>query len=97
MARNGGGTDRTYRPRGILESKAVNNLPMLGTDKNTFRTWNERLINVVSQDRYVSRKLFKAMMGYADQEGGGNFEELFRESESGKENDRRRYYVRAHG
>ena len=85
MVRNGGGPDRTHRPRGILESKAVSNLSMLGTDKNTFRTWNERLINVVSQDRYGSRTLFKAMMDYADQESGGNFEELFRESDSGKE------------
>ena len=56
-------------------------LPMLETDENTFRTWNERLINVVSQERYGSRKLFKAMMDYVDQEYGGNFEELFQGSE----------------
>ena len=85
VMKRGGSSDREHRPRGILESKAVSNLSMLGTDKNTFRMWNEKLINVVSQDRYGSRKLFKAMMDYVDQEQGGNFEEMFQESEEGKE------------
>ena len=71
--------------RGILESKAVSGLSLLGTDKSTFRHWNERLINAVSQVRYGSRKLFKAMMDYVDQEMGGNFEEKFKNSTEGTE------------
>ena len=67
-----------------MESKAVSNLAMLGADKTTFRMWNERLINVVSQDRYGSRKLFKAMMDYVDQESDGSFEEMFRNSAEGQ-------------
>ena len=42
--------------RGILENKSVTNLPMLGTDKNSFRNWNDRLVNVVSNVRPGSRK-----------------------------------------
>ena len=83
VARRGGSTDREYRPKGILDREAVSNLPMLGTDKTTFRMWNERLINVGSRDRYGSRKLFKAMMDYVDQEDDSNFEETFKGSEGG--------------
>ena len=85
LANRTGSTDRQHRPRGISESKAVCKLSNLGTDKTTFRMWNERLINVVSQDRYGSRKLFKAMMDHVDQEGGGNFEDLFKDPEGSKE------------
>ena len=52
--------------RGILENKSVTNLPMLGTDKNSFRKWNDRLVNVVSNVRPGSRKVLKAMMEYVD-------------------------------
>ena len=80
-----GSKDKGPMHRGILESKAVSNLSNLGSDKTTFRMWNERLINVVSQVRFGSRKLFRAMMEYVDQEEGGNFEELFKSSQEGQD------------
>ena len=39
---------RTQRRVGILESKAVANIKTLVSDKTTFRSWNEKLINVFS-------------------------------------------------
>ena len=78
----------TSGPRGILESKAVSSLAQLVSDKTTFRLWNDRLINAVSQVRYGSRKLFKAMMDYVDQEIGGNFEERYKGSTAGQEMER---------
>ena len=42
--------------RGILENKSVTSLPMLGTDKNSFRNWNDRMINVVVNVRPGTRK-----------------------------------------
>ena len=62
---HGGGT------RGILESKSVTNLSMLGTDKHSFRNWNDRLVNKVSNVWPGSRKITKAMMEFVDQEVGG--------------------------
>ena len=85
LASRPGGADRPHRTRSILESKAVGNLPSLGSDKMTYRLWNERLINVVAAIRFGSRRLFKAMADYVDQEVGGNFEELFKASEGCKE------------
>ena len=64
--------------RGILESMVVRNLPALGADKTLLRTWNDRLVNVMSQLRPGTRKIFQFMMEYVDQERGGNFEELFK-------------------
>ena len=58
--------------RGILENKSVASLPMLGTDKNSFRNWNDRMVNVVVNVRPGTRKLFQSMMEYVDQESGGN-------------------------
>ena len=85
LAGSRGGRDSGSQHRGILESRAVGGLTRLGSDKTTFRMWNERLINVVTAVRFGSRRLFKAMMDYVDQEVGGNFEELFRNSEEGKD------------
>ena len=84
LADRHGGRGSGPSARGILESRAVNGLSSLGTDKTTFRMWNERLINVVTAVRFGTRKLFKAMMDYVDQEAGGNFEEVFKQSEGGK-------------
>ena len=85
LAKGQGSGDRSHQPRGILESKAVGGLSNLGSDKTAFRIWNEKLINAVSQVRYGSRKLFRAMMDYVDQEAGGNFEDDFQDSDKGKE------------
>ena len=49
----------TGSTRGILENKSVTNLPVLGTDKNSFRNWNDRLANVVSNVRPGSRKILR--------------------------------------
>ena len=54
---------------------------MLGTDKNSFRNWNDRMVNVVVNVRPGTRKIFQSMMEYVDQERGGNFEEVFKESQ----------------
>ena len=88
LANRPGGGDRPDRIRSILESKAVHNLDRLGSDRNAFRMWNERLINTVSAVRHGSRKLFRAMMDYVDKETGGNFEDLFKDSEVGQEMER---------
>ena len=66
--------------RGILENKSVTNLPTLGSDKNSFRNWNDRMVNVVVNVRPGTRKIFQYMMEYVDQESGGNFEEIFKQS-----------------
>ena len=44
--------DHTGAARGILENKSATSLPMLGTDKNSFRNWNDRMVNVVVNLRY---------------------------------------------
>ena len=84
LASRPGGADRPHHTRSILESKAVCDLPSLGSDKMTYRLWNERLINVIAAIMFGSRKLFRAMMVHVDQEMGGNFEALFRNSDEGK-------------
>ena len=45
----------TGSARGILENKSVTSLPMLGTDKNSFRNWNDRMVNVVVNVRPGTR------------------------------------------
>ena len=85
LASRPGGGDRPHHNRSILDSKAVCNLSSLGSDKATYRIWNERLINVIAAVRFGSRRLFKAMMEYVDKEEGGNFEELFRASDGCRE------------
>ena len=57
----------TRQGKGTQESRAIGNIASLKEDKNTFRHWNDRLINAVSQVRYGSRRLFKAMMDHVDQ------------------------------
>ena len=46
MAQQSGGTQRRH---GILESKATANIKTLISDKTTFRSWNEKLINALAQ------------------------------------------------
>ena len=67
--------------RGVLENKSVTNLPTLGTDKNSFRNWNDRMVNAVVNVRPGTRKIFQSMMEHVDQEKVGNFEEVFKESQ----------------
>ena len=64
--------------RGILENKSVGNLPVLGSDKSSFRHRNDRLVNVIVNVRPGTRKLFECMMEYVDRETGGDFEEPFK-------------------
>ena len=71
--------------RGILENKSVSSLPTLGTDKNLFRNWNDRMVNVVASVRPGSRTILQAMMEYVDQEIGGNFEESFKKMQEYKD------------
>ena len=58
--------NHTGSTRAILEHKSVTNLPMLGTDKNSFRNWNDRMVNVVVNVRPGTRKIFQSMMEYLD-------------------------------
>ena len=74
MTQQSGGTQRRH---GILESKAVANIKTLISDKTTFRSWNEKLINVFSQARQGCRGMFRAMAEYVDQDMTGDFETLF--------------------
>ena len=67
--------------RGILESRAVGNVPNIKEDKGTFRHWNERLVNAVTQVRRGSKHLFKAMTDYVDQDRDENFEDVFKDNE----------------
>ena len=73
--------DHTGATRGILEHKSVTSLPMLGTDKNSFRNWNDRMVNVVVNVRPGTRKIFQYMMEYVDKEKGDGFEEVFKGSQ----------------
>ena len=73
----------THRKHGILESKSVQSIKNLGSDKGGFRTWNEKLINIVSQIRPGSRKLFAAMGEFVDKDNDldeGLFRQDFTES-----------------
>ena len=69
-----GGVQRGAHPggtQGILENKSVGNLPVLGSDKSSFRHWNDRLVNVIVNVRPGTRKLFECMMEYVDRSGNG--------------------------
>ena len=58
---------------GILDSRAINNIPQIGRSKVNFRNWNDRMVNAFEQVRRGTRPAFKAMMEHADQESlGGN-------------------------
>ena len=52
---------------GILESRAIGGLTNVGGDRFPFKTWNDRLINAMSQVRQGSRALFKKMTEVVDQ------------------------------
>ena len=76
------GKGGTRREHPILESKAVQGLKMFTGDKVDFRTWLDRLVNVLAQVRTGSRKMLKVMMEYVDKDLGGPmmFEEWFRDT-----------------
>ena len=65
------GKGGTRREHPILESKAVQGLKMFTGDKVDFRTWLDRLVNVLAQVRTGSRKMLKVMMEYVDKDLGG--------------------------
>merc|ERR1711873_326014 len=75
----------TQRRHGILESKAIANIKTLISDKTTFRSWNEKLINVFSQARQGCRGMFRAMAEYVDQDMTGDFETLFKNTQDCKD------------
>ena len=78
MTQQSGGTQKRI---GILESKAVANIKTLASDKTTFRSWNEKLINVFSQARQGCRSMFRSMAEYVDQDMAGDFETLFKDTQ----------------
>ena len=55
------GSSHQSRKWGILESKAIAGIKTLGSDKTSFRSWNDKLINVLSQARPGCRCMLKAM------------------------------------
>ena len=91
------GDRRAHRKYGILESKSVQSIKNLGSDKGGFRMWNEKLINIVSQIRPGSRKLFSAMGEFIDGDNDLD-EDLFRQdfTDSGgsQRYDRQRHNIR---
>ena len=72
------GDRQAHRKHGILESKSVQSIKNLGSDKGGFRMWNEKLINIVSQIRPGSRKLFSAIGEFIDRDNDLD-EDLFRQ------------------
>ena len=55
--------DRTRFDKGILECKAITNMNQLGSDKNEYRNWEDRMINAYIQ--YAgkeTRKVFKLII-----------------------------------
>merc|ERR1711989_30215 len=75
----------TQKRQGILESKAAANIKTLISDKATFRSWNEKLINVFSQARQGCRGMFRSMAEYVDQDLTGDFETLFKNTQDCKD------------
>ena len=71
-------TRGTQKKQGILESKATASIKTLISDKTTFRSWNEKLINVFSQARQGCRGMFRAMAEHVDQETTDDFKTLFK-------------------
>ena len=69
-----------HRKQGILDCRSVSSIKVLSNDKTTFRTWNEKLINVVSQARPGTRVLFKAMAEFVEQDMEGTFSRYFSDS-----------------
>ena len=51
----------TYR-NGINDSKAVMNLKTFESDKSTFRNWNDKLVNALSQAIEYSREAMEWTM-----------------------------------
>ena len=72
----------TRRRLGILESRAAADIETLASGKTAFRSWNEKLINVFSQARQGCRGMFRSMAEYVDQDVTGDFETLFRNTQS---------------
>ena len=53
----------------LAESKCVNNLKVLSSDKSEFKSWNEKLINATSQTFGVAwRQFMKALNRKLDQD-----------------------------
>ena len=67
------GTGANTNNRNILDSKAVQSLKTLSHDKSSFRTWNDKFINVFTQVRQKSRRVFDAMCKFIDKEETGTF------------------------
>ena len=85
IAMNSNVDKHTHRRQGILESKAVQSIKNLGSDKGGFRIWNEKLINIVSQIRPGSRKLFTAISEYIDKDNGIDADSFKKDFESSGE------------
>ena len=52
----------------VLDSKAIANMKMLGADKSGFRSWREKLVNIMEQMRPGSRGIMKALARHVDNE-----------------------------
>ena len=56
------------RYHNVLDSKSIQSIKQFGGDKSTFRTWNDKFINVFTQVRANSRAVFDAMCKHVDRE-----------------------------
>ena len=72
---------KTQRRLGVLENKAVASIKTLISDKTTFRSWNEKLIHVLSQARQGCRGISRAKAEHADQDTTGDFETTFEDTQ----------------
>ena len=65
----------------VLERKAVANMKMLGRDKAGFRTWHEKLVNIMEQIKPGSRGIIKALVRHVDNEEAYIYEWLQKQPE----------------
>ena len=59
---------QTKTGRSVLESKAISGIKTLGSDKTSFRTWHEKLVNAMSQVIPGSREAFTWIVRKANED-----------------------------
>ena len=69
--------------QGTLESKAVSNLPLIGSDRVKFHNWNDRMINAVSHVRPGSKGVFKKLRELAERGYDGDVPDELTKSTEG--------------
>ena len=60
-AQGKGGKGNAWIPKAACESKAIQNIKNLGSDKANFRLWNQKFVNAVTQIHPMARRFFEAL------------------------------------